>query len=105
MIPSATPVAAPVIKPRMVRLVMEGVLPTNRKPATAIHKVQRTMRIFIGVLPTAASLPLSPLAAGVQQKDVSFQSGKDSITVPFPWLSQIVCDHGSKSYRARKIGI
>jgi len=47
MIPRATPVAAPAIKARMVTLVMEGVLPTNRKPATAIHKVQRTMRMFI----------------------------------------------------------
>ena len=47
MIPSAIPVAAPVIKPRMVRLVMEGVLPINRKLATAIHKVQRTMRMFM----------------------------------------------------------
>ena len=47
MIPSATPMAAPVIKPRMVTLVMDGVLPTNRKPATAIHEVQRTMRMFM----------------------------------------------------------
>jgi hypothetical protein len=47
MTPSAIPVAAPVIKPRMVTLVMEGVLPTNRKPATPIHKVQRTMRMFM----------------------------------------------------------
>jgi hypothetical protein len=54
MIPRATPVAAPVIKPRMVTLVMEGVLPTNRKPATAIHKVQRTTRMLMGVLLTAA---------------------------------------------------
>ena len=45
--PRATPVAAPVIKPRIVTLVMEGVLSTNRKPATAIHKAQRTMRMFI----------------------------------------------------------
>ena len=47
MTPRAIPVAAPVIKPRMVTLVMEGVLPTNRKPATPIHKVQRTMRMFM----------------------------------------------------------
>jgi hypothetical protein len=47
MIPSATPVAAPVIKPSMVMLVMDGVLPTNRKPATAIHEVQRSMRTFM----------------------------------------------------------
>jgi hypothetical protein len=50
MIPRAIPVAAPVIKPRMVRLVMEGVLPTKRKPANPIHKVQRTKRMFIRVL-------------------------------------------------------
>ena len=47
MIPRATPVAAPAIKARMVTLVMEGVLTANRKPATAIHKVQRTIRMFI----------------------------------------------------------
>ena len=47
MIPRAIPVAAPVIKARTVTLVMEGELPTNRKPATAIHKAQRTMRMFI----------------------------------------------------------
>jgi hypothetical protein len=47
MIPRATPVAAPAIKPGMVTLVMEGALPANRKPATAIHKVHRTMRMFI----------------------------------------------------------
>ena len=47
MIPRATPVAAPVVKARTVTLVTEGALPTNRKPATAIHKVQRTMRMFI----------------------------------------------------------
>ena len=39
--------AAPVIRPRMVTLEMEGVLPTNRKPATAIHKVHRTMRMLM----------------------------------------------------------
>ena len=50
MIPRAVPIAAPVINPRMVTLVMDGVLPTSRKPATAIHKVQRTIRIFIGAL-------------------------------------------------------
>jgi hypothetical protein len=47
MIPSATPMAAPVIKPSMVTLVMDGVLPTDRKPATATHKVQRTMRMCV----------------------------------------------------------
>jgi hypothetical protein len=26
---------------------MEGVLPTNRKQATPIHRVQRTMRMFM----------------------------------------------------------
>jgi hypothetical protein len=35
----------------MVTLVMEGVLPTDRNPATPMHKVQRTMRMFIGVTP------------------------------------------------------
>jgi hypothetical protein len=50
MIPRAIPIAAPVINPRMVTLVMDGVLPTNRKPATAIDKVQRTKRMFIGAL-------------------------------------------------------
>ena len=50
MIPRAIPIAAPVISPRMVTLVMDGVLPTNRKPATAIDRVQRTMRMFIGAL-------------------------------------------------------
>jgi hypothetical protein len=54
MIPSPAPIAAPVIKPSMVVLVIDGVLLTNMKPAAAIHKVQRTMRIFMGVLPTAA---------------------------------------------------
>src|SRR6266852_4189773 len=54
MIPRATPVAAPVIKPRMATLVTEGLLPTNRKPAAAIHKVQITMRMFMGLLLTAA---------------------------------------------------
>ena len=44
--------AAPVIKPRMVTLVIEGVLPANRKPVTAMQKVQRTMRMFMGVLLT-----------------------------------------------------
>ena len=58
MIPSATPAAAPVIKPRMVTLVMDGVLPTNRKPATAIHKVQRTMRMFIKRTPDYESICL-----------------------------------------------
>jgi hypothetical protein len=50
MIPRAIPIAAPVINPRMVTLVMDGVLATNRKPATAIHRVQRTKRMFTGAL-------------------------------------------------------
>ena len=83
MIPSATPVAAPVIKPRMVTLVIDGVLPTNRKPATAIHKVQRTMRMFM-VYSNGSALPLSPLPAGVHNQGVTFQSGKNRITVPSP---------------------
>ena len=58
MIPRATPVAAPAIKARMVTLVMEGVLPANRKPATAIHKVQRTMRMFIKRTPDYESICL-----------------------------------------------
>src|ERR1700693_5686557 len=57
MIPRATPVPAPVIKPRMVTLVMEGMLPTIRKPATAIHKVQRTTRMFMGCTPDGSGLP------------------------------------------------
>ena len=39
--------AAPVIKPSMVVLLIEGVLVANINPATAIHKVQRTMRMFM----------------------------------------------------------
>jgi hypothetical protein len=58
MIPRATPAAAPVIKPRIVTPVMDGVLPTNRKPAPAIHKVQRAMRMFM-MSPTARC-PLAP---------------------------------------------
>ena len=58
MIPRATPVAAPVIKARTVTLVIEGALPTNRKPATAIHKVQRTMRMFIKRTPDYESICL-----------------------------------------------
>jgi hypothetical protein len=66
MIPRPTPVAAPVTKPRMVTLVMEGVLPTNTKPATAMQKVQRTMRMFMGVLPTGprAAFPAIDLRTG-----------------------------------------
>ena len=62
MIPRATPVAAPVIKPRMVTLVMEGVLPTNRKPATAIHKVHKTMRMIMGCTPDGSELPFPAIA-------------------------------------------
>jgi hypothetical protein len=81
MIPRATPVAAPVIKPRMVTLVMDGVLPTNRKPATAIHKVQRTMRMFMGVLLTGqrAAFPAIP-DRSIAFEGVTFQSGKNRIT-------------------------
>jgi hypothetical protein len=50
MIPRPIPIAAPVINPRMVTLVTDGVHPANRKPATAIHKVQTAMRMFIGAL-------------------------------------------------------
>jgi len=39
--------AAPVVKPSMVVLVIDGVFVTNIKPATAIHKVQRAMRMFM----------------------------------------------------------
>jgi hypothetical protein len=39
--------AAPVVKPSMVVLVIDGVLVANIRPATAIHKVQRTMRMFM----------------------------------------------------------
>ena len=83
MIPSATPMAAPVIKPRMVTLVMDGLLPTSRKPATAIHKVQRTMRMFM-VYSIGSALSLSPLPAGVHSQGVTFQSGKNRMTVPVP---------------------
>lgn len=47
MIPSPPPMAAPVVKPSMVVLLIDGVLVTNIKPATAIDKVQRTMRMFM----------------------------------------------------------
>jgi hypothetical protein len=47
MIPSAPPRAAPIVKPSMVVLVIDGVFVANIKPATAIHKVQRTMRMFM----------------------------------------------------------
>jgi hypothetical protein len=47
MIPSAIPIAAPVLKPRMLVPVTEGVLVASMKPATAIHKVQRTIRMFM----------------------------------------------------------
>ena len=73
--------AAPVNKPSMVVLLIEGVLVANIKPATAIHKVQRTMRMFM-VYSNGGALPLSQLAAGVQHWRVTFQSGKDRITVP-----------------------
>src|SRR6478609_1056134 len=75
MIPRATPAAAPVIKPRMVTPVMDGVLPTSRKPAPAIHKVQRTIRMFM-MPPTA--LPLSPLAprCTASQGNLSIQETK-----------------------------
>ena len=82
MTPRAIPVAAPVIKPRMVTLVMEVVLPTNRKPATPIHKVQRTMRMFM-VYSKRQRDALIAIAAGVPQRRVTFQSGKDRITVRF----------------------
>jgi hypothetical protein len=39
--------AAPIVKPSMVVLVIDGVFVANIKPATAIHKVQRTMRMFM----------------------------------------------------------
>jgi hypothetical protein len=80
MIPRAPPVAAPLIKPSMVALVMDGVLVANIKPATAIHKVQRTMRMFMVHSQMAAAQPVSPLAAGVLQRRVTFQSGKRPIT-------------------------
>ena len=54
MIPRATPVAAPVIKARTVTLVIDGVPLANRKPASPIHKVQRTRRMFIGILLTTS---------------------------------------------------
>jgi hypothetical protein len=54
MIPRAPPIAAPVVNPSMVVLVIEGVFVANIKPAAAIHKVQITIRMFIGVLLAAA---------------------------------------------------
>jgi len=39
--------AAPVVKPSMVVLVIDGVVVANIKPATAVQKVQRTMRMFM----------------------------------------------------------
>jgi len=79
-------VAAPVIKPRMVTLVMEGVLPTNMKPATAIHKVHRTMRMFMGVLLTAADCLSHHCLAVVSHWQVIIQSGKNRITRLFGQL-------------------
>ena len=54
--------AAPVVKPSMVVLVIDGVFVANIKPATAIQKVQRTMRMFMGVLLTGqrAAFPAIP---------------------------------------------
>ena len=49
--------AAPVIKPSMVVLVIDGVLLTNIKPAAAIHKVQRTMRMFMVYSQAATRCP------------------------------------------------
>ena len=52
MIPRATPTPAPTHKPRTLMLLIEAVpLPANRKPANAIHRVQRTRRMFIRVPP------------------------------------------------------
>jgi hypothetical protein len=76
MIPSPAPIAAPVIKPSMVVLVIDGVLLTNIKPAAAIHKVQRTMQIFMGVLPTAARCRYRHWLQ-VYSKGGNLQSGKD----------------------------
>jgi hypothetical protein len=53
--------AAPVTKPSMVVLVIDGVFVANIKPATAIHKVQIIIRMFMGVLLTAG-LPRRCLA-------------------------------------------
>jgi hypothetical protein len=39
--------AAPVVKPSMVVLVIDGVFVAKIKPATAIQRVQRTMRMFM----------------------------------------------------------
>ena len=57
MIPSPAPVAAPIIKPSVVVLVIDGVLLTNIKPAAAIHRVQRTMRMFMVYSKMAARCP------------------------------------------------
>jgi hypothetical protein len=87
--------AAPVIKPSMVVLLIEGVLVANIKPATAIHKVQRTMRMFM-VYSNGGALPLSPLAAGVQHRRVTFQSGKSPITVPLGQKSVVTSTGGNR---------
>ena len=95
MIPSTAPMAAPVIKPNMVVLVIDGVPLTNKKPATAIHKVQRTMRMFMVYSQNGNALPLSPLAEGLQQRRVTLQSGKSSITVSgapeSPFFNNVPC--------------
>ena len=54
--------AAPVNKPSMVVLLIEGVLVANIKPATAIHKVQRTMRVFMGCTPDGSGVPFPAIA-------------------------------------------
>jgi len=61
--------------------VMEGVLPTNRKPAPAIHKVQRRMRMFMGVLPPATGCFSGHCLSDLSHWRVTFQSGKNRITV------------------------
>jgi hypothetical protein len=101
MIPSPAPIAAPVIKPSMVVLVIDGVLLTNIKPAAAIHKVQRTMRIFMGVLPTAALCRYRHWLQVYSKGGQPFNRVK-IVLLPIPMVESDCCDHGSKSYRARK---
>jgi hypothetical protein len=49
--------AAPVVKPSRVVVVIDGVFVANIKPATAIHKVQRTMRMFMRCTPDGCLAP------------------------------------------------
>ena len=64
-------------------LVIPGVLLANRKPANAMHKVQRTRRILIlmRVTPDYEQVREIPFHIYRTEGQTS-QSGKDGITVP-----------------------